>query len=377
MKHQKKYLFFILLLFVFACKKEQKQIQPESCDYATVLEEGEIRNFKMGFSTWPFGATEEDKITTMNFIEQNSDIYCEQIDDKIPWSSLINNTDYPQEFLDEINFRVGKRVDTELFLAIDLLNTDRNDLLEDYDGKIPEYTHLYDDAIKNAFVKHVKWLIEQFSPDYLIISQEANELYIEDQEKWNEFKILIDEVKTEIKSSYPDLPVSVSIVLHNLFEPEDVDNIADYQAEVSEFIGTMDFAPISFYPFFKGMHTKTEFQTAFDFINDFTNKPIAFVETCHLAENLKINSYNLEISSDICEQNNYMEFLLDNAQTNDYLFVIWWSHRDFDALWETFPNKYKDLGKLWRDTGILDEDGEHRPAYTTWIDVFNHYTDVN
>ncbi len=363
-------LIFISLLLVISCDEEQ--IQPENCELTSVLAQNENRNFKMGFSTWSFGPNEADKITTMDFIAQNADVYCEQIDNKIPWNALINNTAYPQEFIDEINFRVQQRLNSELFLAVDLLNSDRSEILEDYNGSIPQYTHLYDDAIKNAFVKHIKWLVTQFSPDYLIITQEANELYIKDQNKWNEFKVLIEDVKSEIKLVYPNLPISVSITLHNLLNPEDVSDVAAYHNEVHALIESMDFAAVSFYPFFKGMHTKTEFQTAFDFINDFTNKPIAFVETCHLAENLEIESYNLEIQSDVCEQNRYLEVLLENAQSNNYWFVIWWSHRDFDALWETFPETDKDLGKLWRDTGILDETGENRPAYTTWSDVFMH-----
>ncbi len=370
MKIQIYYLILALTILTSACKKEQ--IQPENCEFTTVLEQNENRNFKMGFSTWSFGPDEADKVETMNFISQNSDVYCEQIDDKIPWDALINNTAYPQEFTDEIDFRIQQRLDTDLFLAIDLLNTDRSDLLEDYNGNIPEYSYLYDTEIKDAFVKHIKWLINKFSPDYLIITQEANELYIKDRNKWNEFKILITDVFTEIKQTYPDLPVSVSIVLHNLYEPEDVSNISEYQDEVKTFIETMDFVPISFYPFFKGMHTKPEFQKAFDFINNFTEKPIAFVETCHLAENLEIKSFDLEIDSDICEQNNYLEVLLENAQTNNYWFVIWWAHRDFDELWETFSEEHKDLGKLWRDTGILNEVGENRPAYSTWSDVYAH-----
>ncbi len=363
-------LIFATLLIALSCDEEQ--VQPDDCVLTPVLEQNENRNFKMGFSTWSFGPNEADKTATMDFIAQNADVYCEQIDNKIPWNALINNTAYPQEFLDEINFRVQHRLNTELFLAIDLLNSDRSEILEDFDGSIPQYTHLYDDVIKNAYVKHIKWLVDQFSPDYLIITQEANELYIKDQNKWNEFKVLIEDVKTEIKSTYPNLPVSVSIVLHNLMNPEDVSDVSAYQNEVSELIESMDYLPVSFYPFFKGMHIKSEFQTAFDFINNFTNKPIAFTETCHLAENLEIQSYNLEIQSDICEQNHYLEVLLENAQTNNYWFVIWWSHRDFDALWETFPEDSKDLGKLWRDTGILDENGEIRPAYTSWTEVFNH-----
>jgi len=58
--------------------------------------------------------------------------------------------------------------------------------------------------------------------------------------------------------------------------------------------------------------------------------------------------------------------LLSRAQTHHYLFVTCWAARDFDELWQTFPEAVKDLGALWRDTGLIDEAGKSRPAYATW-----------
>ncbi|HKK61971.1 MAG TPA: hypothetical protein VJ951_05395, partial [Bacteroidales bacterium] len=128
----------------------------------------------------------------------------------------------------------------------------------------------------------------------------------------------------------------------------------------------MDFVAISFYPFFKNQNSVNDFQQTFDFLHNRIDKPIAFVETCHLAENLLVTNLNLSISGNEVEQNSYLETLLTNAQEQNYEFVIWWAHRDYDALWETFPPELKDIGKLWRDTGLLDEDGNERVSYTTW-----------
>ena len=44
---------------------------------------------------------------------------------------------------------------------------------------------------------------------------------------------------------------------------------------------------------------------------------------------------------------------------------------DFDALWQTFPDEVKAIGQIWRDTGLLDEDGNERPAFTVWQAHFN------
>ena len=57
--------------------------------------------------------------------------------------------------------------------------------------------------------------------------------------------------------------------------------------EMANYMNHMDFVAISFYTFFKDLHTAVEFQGVFDFLHSRINKPIAFVETSHIAEDLK------------------------------------------------------------------------------------------
>lgn len=324
------------------------------------------RNFQMGFSTWSFGPLESDRNETYDYIQNNGGIYSEQIDDKIPWASWINDTPLPQSFLDDINYRVGKKkANLKLVLSISPLNTSRDDLIEDWNNTPISYTTLSDQIIEDAYFKHVIYLVGKFSPDYLVVSMEGNDLLKNSSAKWAEFKILMSKVRSRLKQEFPDLPISESITLHNLFNP-DIDNPSTYIQEISDYVNSLDFAAISFYPFFKNQHSKSEFQEAFDFLHGQITKPIAFVETNHLAEDLIIPSFNTNITSNPSEQKDYLEVLFENANENNYHFVIWWAHRDYDALWESFPDEVKDLGQVWRDTGILDENGEERPAHDVW-----------
>lgn len=355
------------LLFLSSCNKVNDDIIPLSCENDNSLNVITQRNFKMGFSTWSFGPNESDKDETYQFIDLNADIYSEQIDDKIPWNSWINNSTLPTEFINEIDSRISKRLNNhKLLLSVSLLNTDRSDLLEDYDGSIPNYSSLNDTNIENAYFKHLEYLISRFNPDYLVVAMEVNELKLKSETKWTEYKLLMNNIRSRLKINYPNLPLSESVTLHNWFNPE-VANQADFISEISNYVNqNMDFAAISYYPFFKGQHTKTEFQQAFDFLHSEVTIPISFVETTQLAENLNISSFNLSIESNICEQKDYLETLLLNAHSQNYEFIIWWAYRDYDKLWETFPEEYKDVGKLWRDTGLLDENGTERPSFTVW-----------
>jgi hypothetical protein len=177
-------------------------------------------------------------------------------------------------------------------------------------------------------------------------------------------------VKSRIQQEYPSLKISESLSLHNLYQPEVLDS-EDYIDEIVAYANNMDFVAISFYPFFKGQHSKNDFQKAFDFLHSKITKPIAFSETSHLSEDLSISSYDLFIESSECEQNLYLENLLSNAQKHNYEYVIWWAHRDFYELWLTFPEELKDFGKLWRNTGLVADDGDKKKAYSTWKLVFN------
>ncbi len=282
---------FLGLIFLSGCDKGNNDIDPPTCEDNNSLNVITQRNFEMGFSTWGFGPNETDKEETYQFIELNADIYSEQIDDKIPWAAWMNNSTLPTEFTDEIDNRVSERLNNhKLVLSVSLLNTDRSDLLEDYDGTIPNYASLNDTNIENAYFKHLDFLIFKFNPDYLVIAMEVNELKLHSGPKWTEYKLLMNNIRGKLKIAYPNLPLSESITLHNWFNPE-VANPTDFIFEISNYVN------------------------------------------------------------------------------QNYEFIIWWAYRDYDKLWETFPPEYKDVGKLWRDTGLLDENGTERPSLTTWKEI--------
>jgi len=225
-------------------------------------------------------------------------------------------------------------------------------------------------VIEDAYFNHIQYLTDRFAPDYLIIAIEANELKMNSTEKWDDYKLLISNVKSRIRQEFPVLKISESITLHNLYQPE-VSDPDDYINEIVSYANEMDFVAISFHPFFKGQHSKLDFQNAFDFLHENITRPIALAETNHLAEDLSVSAYDLSIEGSECEQNLYLETLITNAQEQNYEYIIWWVHRDFYELWLTFPEELKDIGKLWRNTGLLADDGSKRAAFSTWELVFN------
>lgn len=379
MRYPNQLLFLFILVFA-SCEKE-KESQPEQkvnnsvnpilCEDDGSMDVINNRNFMMGFSTWPYGPDSDDLDDTYNFIAANSDIYSEQMDDKIPWSAWINSSSLPQPFVDQVNGKLARKIpNKKLVLSVSLFNDGRTGLKEDFNGSAPSYDSLNEQKIEDAYFDHLNYLIQQFQPDYLVAVMEANDFLKNDSSQWANYKLLMQSIRTRLKQAHPNLPISESITLHNFYMPQ-LPNPSAYIQEIKQYINKSDFAAISFYPFFKGMHNKAGFQLAFDFLHNQVSLPIAFVETTHLAEDLVVPNLNTNITSDPCEQQDYLEQLSLNAYSRNYLFYIWWAHRDYDELWNTLPPDLKDLGQVWRDTGILDENGNERPAYQSWKRLFN------
>ncbi len=369
--HTVKYIFLAVAFLLASCGNDDEAPPAvEGCRNQAFFDGQGPRQFEMGFSTWPYAPTSESVSGTYEFIAAHADIYSEHIDNSIPWNAWMNGLPLPEAFTNEIDGKVARTIpQMRLALSVSLLNTDRSDLASDFDGSTPTYTVLNDQAIEDTYFQHIDYLTDRLEPDYLVIAIEVNELRINAPSKWNAYKLLMQNVKSRIQAEYPSLHISESLTLHNLYQP-DVPDPEAYLAEMLAYANAMDFVAISFYPFFKGLHTKADFQLAFDFLHAHIEPPIAFAETAHLAEDLDVGSFNLYIESNPCEQNAYMESLLLNAAQQQYEYVIWWAHRDFYELWNTFPDPLKDLGKLWRNTGLLEDDGTGREGFDTWEMVF-------
>jgi len=365
-----KRLLVIGIILMSACSGDDNGTVNDD-DADSFFDKYDTREFKMGFTTWPYAPTQEAVTSTETFLDSNGDIYSEHIDSEIPWSAYINDTELPSSFIEMIANRAARRTSTNtMTLSISLLNLGRDDLMSDYDGTIPNYSSLDDAHIADAYYKHVNYLLEQLSPEYLVIAVEADGLLKHSPEKWEAYKSLMAEVKSRVKDDYPTLPISESMMLHSFYNPDFGDSQA-LISEVASYMNSMDFAAISFYPFLKGLKTKEEFQGAFDFLHEMIQVPIAFAETSHLSEDLNIEGYDLFIEGNELEQNDYMQTLLTNAQEEDYEYIIWWTHRDYVPLWEIFPEDLKDLGAIWLSNGILDEDGTEKEAFSSWKAAFS------
>lgn len=334
---------------------------------AVSYSQSKSRPFEMGFSTWVYAPTIEAILGTNEFLKTNGDFYTEQFDEHIPWQALLSKSAWPDKLMEDINGRVSRRIkDNKLLLALTALNDDHNSILKDVDGTKPGLTFGSPKLIE-AYTNYCDKMISLFKPDYLLIGIESNELLKKSPKLWSSYLIFSGEVYKSLKKKYPSLQISQSVTLHVLINP-DVKSPTEYRRKISSFTKKQDFCGVSFYPHFAGYRTEKQFQSAFDFLHKFTRKPIAITETANIAEPVDIPTFKIKLESNPTEQKNYLEVLFKNAHKKKYKFISYWAHRDCDKLIEIFPAGVKEIAKIFRDTGLLDEEGRSRPALKVWLD---------
>jgi len=306
---RKHILFFVLACCaLIACNDDNESVIDSCLDegfFSTVTD----RSFKMGFTTWPYAPDPSSVFDTFDFIEANGDIYTEHYDTHIPWYSYINNSPLPSDFTETISFKTSQKPQNlDMVLAVSLLNTLRTGLMEDADGNVPAYSSLNDDVIFNAYMDHLRYLVNAFQPEYLLFGIEVDFIFINDTLNWNEYLALSGRIQNQLRIEYPLIQISASITLHNLVENSDVSNMPELRQAMASYMSGLDFSAISFYPFTRQFFTKTELRTAFDLLHSLTQNRIAFVETNSIAEDLNIPNLGINILGNECIQNTYLEF---------------------------------------------------------------------
>ena len=96
------------------------------------------------------------------------------------------------------------------------------------------------------------------------------------------------------------------------------------------------------------------------------DKPFAVAETGYIAQDLVLVQYGVEIQGTDEWQADYVRFLFDKANELQAEFIVWFVSRDYDLAWERVGAGVDEIFKLWRDTGLLDGDGNGRPSLQIW-----------
>lgn len=335
----------------------------------------QTRSFYMGFTPWPYDATQTAVDDVNQRIQDAGDIVDHHIMVGVPWEEALTGMPYHPNVEAELAGRIGMvQPGKEVFLAIDSLDFSRSTLAPNWGVAFneplppPWDTRTFSDAeVATAYVNFSLDLIARFDPLYFNYGTEVSELMLNDPTAFDAYVTFAQTVYGAIKAVHPGLPVMVSIAFKSPGSAEmatitaGFDRIRDY----SDIVG------ISTYPyvFFEHANKGDPASLPADWLSQVTGlargKPVAIAENGWAAQDLVIPAFGVNVPSNASFQQAYMSIMLAEAEQLDMAFVIWWAHVDFDAMWNGALMQ-DPVARIWRDIGLVDETLQDRPALATW-----------
>jgi hypothetical protein len=347
--------------FLFACSKDS---------------EPETRSFHMGFTPFPYENSLEGVNDAYARIESDADIINHHFDNGVPWIEALNDQPFHTAIMADWDFRKSKaNPNQKIYLSVAPLNFNR-DGLAPYRGQednmaLPEpwNSYLFNHVnVRAAYFNYCKRIIDYFKPDYFNMAVEANLLYFINPDKWTEYIQFHQYVYTQLKFSYPDLPIFTSVSGACLL-PGFIDGNDHIQQRLAvlQLMDYSDLYGVSFYPYLSNFAGNPYPENTFDELFSISQKPLAIAETGYTAQSFTMNTGSgaVAIESDPSKQQKYINDLLSVSERYKALFVINYLPRDYDQLWMQIGAP-TDLLIAWRDTGFYDENGNPRLALNTW-----------
>jgi len=264
-----------------------------------------------------------------------------------------------------------------IFLSVSPLNQSRSGMAL-YRGSSPqmplpsEFRSLTFDSplVKTAYLNYVLRAVSFFNPAVLAVGIEVNELFHNNPSEWPRYVALHRYVFDEVKRRYPTLPVCVTVTLHNLLNTGWSDMAAQQAAVAQLLTDASDIALISYYPFLGPIANGQDPTTPLRWMRGFTAKPLAMSECGYPAVEIDLSALRGRVPATPEAQLQFYTTLLNQADADNYRFVVLWTHRDYDALVQKLGSAMPSWGIAWRNCGLLDAAGNTRPSFDGWTAAF-------
>jgi hypothetical protein len=330
------------------------------------------RHFRMGFTGFPHDFTAQAVANAHDFCKTNGDIIAHHIEG-VPWAECLKDLPLSAEMTKEWEGKkLSLREGGATYLAI---SPGRGDL-KVADKGLPLSKELvgksYDDPlVEKAYLEYCRRAVGFFKPKYLAIGIEVNEIYQAGPDKWWAYVALHKYIYSELKRDHRDLPIFASFTLHGMLNLSG-DRREKMLAAFREIMPANDVVAVSFYPFIRG--GTTDIDGCFKWLTDHfdaDHKPYAIVETGEPAERLELPKSKTVINGTPQKQTAYTKALLTFAASHRTEFVIWFIHRDYDALWEKIKGSSPEVFAAWKNCGTEDAAGHPRPAMDIWKQWFD------
>ena len=308
----------------------------------------------------------------------NGDLVAHHFQQGVPFndaSTFPNFSNYESNIQNEISNRINKTDNGKIiYLAVDSLNSSRDDLTDFWGTSAnmtrpsPWDTRSFNDSqVITSYTNFALELIARFNPEYFNYAPEISDLMINDATKFSEFKTFAQQVYSNIKAYYPNLKLMVSIALK---EPDSskMTTATSGFAEIKDYVDIVGISTYG-YAFYGHLDAGDPANLPSNWLSQIQtiapNKTYAIVETAWIAEDLDIPAYTLSVDSSAAKQNTYLTKMFTEANSLNIEAIIWFSSHDYDTLWSDTLGS-DNLSKIWKDTGLIDQDLNNRTSLETW-----------
>ena len=330
----------------------------------------------MGFTGFPYDASEVALTETYQNVAQLGDIFLNHLDFGVPWDEALNDLPFPAEVQNTLEAtRSGLQPGTKVVLTATPTDQNRNQLARYWNNNgthqdLPAFWQnkaFNDPDVVAAYLQYCRRIIDIVNPDYFGYGIETNASFRNTDPEFEAFLELADVIYTTLKSEYPQLPIFLSIQDQSF-----PNSRAELLLTSERLLAYSDIIAVSTYPFLYYQDVQRDANPDLfeaDWIGVFRaidpSKPVAISETGFCAEDLVIENLGIDIQGRPEWQEAYMHKLFTMAQNMELEFLAWFVYRDYDMLYNNTADP-PDILKVWRDNGLLDGNGAKRPAHEVW-----------
>ncbi|MDC3962567.1 hypothetical protein KEG38_52605 [Polyangium jinanense] len=330
----------------------------------------------MGFTPFPYDITEAAVLDVYDKLAQEGDLYAFHTLSGVPWVEAgqgLGLDGYGQSVKDAWAFQKAHiKPDHKIYLGLTPLDDSRSKMADYWGAQehmpLPPPWDTYDfnaPEVKAAYLSFCETAIANYKPDFMGIGIEVNLLKKNAPARWAAYVELQKSTYEALKISHPDLPVFVTLTGVDLLEGWTDANHEGQMAALADILPYTDILAISLYPYMSKYLADSLPPTVFaDLAALAPGKPIAIAESGYTAQVTTLAMAGITFHGSPEKQDNFVNLLVNEAQTLKMPFVVNFVVQDYDALWQKAGGG--DLLTVWRDTGFFDENGAARPAMTTW-----------
>lgn len=334
------------------------------------------RSFLMGFPALPYAFTAAAIDDTWAHVNAHSDMVMIHLENGVPWEEAYTGAPLPANVETELNAQAARILsDKQVLLASVCMDTFRENLCGSWTAAgtnqaragVWATRNFASQEIADAYVAWMEILIARYNPDFVNYGVEATELSLKDPAEFLQFQIFAQRVYTALKTAHPTLPIFFSFIVKYPGSADAATVNAGFTSikAYTDYLAVSTYAFAFYYPAASGDPANLPADWLTQAIDLAPDKPFAIAETSWIAEDLVIPAWSLNNPATPEFQRAYVERLMAECDRANAVFVIWFVIIDYDELWRTAFGS-GDLARLWRDTGLFDENRNARPVLTLW-----------